>query len=39
MSRDLQRLCAYYLLHAKQNGEPLDAVARFHLGNGRRSSA
>jgi malonyl-CoA decarboxylase len=37
----LMRLCAYYLLRAKQpNGseakgqEPLDPVARFHLGNG-----
>ena len=27
-------LCAYYLLHAKIDGEPLDAVARFHLKNG-----
>jgi len=30
----LQRLCAWYLLHAKQGAEPLDPVARFHLGNG-----
>ena len=30
----LSRLCAYYLLHAKQGPEPLDPVARFHLGNG-----
>src|SRR6185503_1702480 len=30
----LTRLCAWYLLHAKQDGEPLDPVARFHLGNG-----
>src|SRR6266480_2370379 len=30
----LMRLCAYYLLNAKQGLEPLDAVARFHLGNG-----
>lgn len=30
----LLRLCAYYLVHAKQGQEPLDAVARFHLGNG-----
>jgi malonyl-CoA decarboxylase len=30
----LLRLCAYYLLNAKQGLEPLDAVARFHLGNG-----
>ncbi len=36
----LMKLCAYYLLSAKQNHaqehEPLDAVARFHLGNGAR---
>lgn len=32
----LLRLCAYYLLHAKRDEEPLDAVARFHLGNGAR---
>jgi malonyl-CoA decarboxylase len=24
------------LLHAKSNGEPVDGVARFHLGNGAR---
>jgi len=30
----LMRLCAWYLLHAKQGAEPLDPVARFHLGNG-----
>ncbi|OGA74371.1 MAG: hypothetical protein A3G27_13475 [Betaproteobacteria bacterium RIFCSPLOWO2_12_FULL_66_14] len=36
MQRELQRLCAYYLLHAKQGQEPLDSVARFHLGNGAR---
>jgi len=30
------RLCAHYLLHAKQGDEPLDPVARFHLGNGAR---
>jgi len=30
----LTRLCARYLLHAKQGDEPLDPVARFHLGNG-----
>jgi malonyl-CoA decarboxylase len=30
----LMRLCAYYLLHARQGLEPLDPVARFHLGNG-----
>jgi malonyl-CoA decarboxylase len=27
-------LCAYYLSYAKRGREPLDAVARFHLGNG-----
>jgi malonyl-CoA decarboxylase len=32
----LSRLCAYYLLYVKQDDEPLDAVARFHLGNGAR---
>jgi len=32
----LPRLCAYYLLQAKSRGKPLDAVARFHLGNGAR---
>jgi malonyl-CoA decarboxylase len=30
----LMRLCAYYLLHARHGLEPLDPVARFHLGNG-----
>jgi malonyl-CoA decarboxylase len=41
LEKNLMRLCAYYLLHAKQadgekgaKAEPLDAVARFHLGNG-----
>ena len=39
LQRMLMRLCAYYLLHAKQvegreKAEPLDPVARFHLGNG-----
>lgn len=29
-------LCAQYLLHAKKDQAPLDAVARFHLGNGAR---
>jgi malonyl-CoA decarboxylase len=29
-------LCAYYLLHATRGREPLDPVARFHLGNGAR---
>lgn len=36
MQRDLLRLCAHYLLHAKHGHEPLDAVERFHLGNGAR---
>src|SRR2546426_5206168 len=30
--KQLSRLCAYYLLYAKQEDEPLDRVARFHLG-------
>src|SRR5256885_1146660 len=34
--KQLSRLCAYYLLYAKQDEEPLDPVARFHLGNGAR---
>jgi malonyl-CoA decarboxylase len=41
LEKQLTRLCAYYLVQAKQpiekgqNGsEPLDPVARFHLGNG-----
>jgi malonyl-CoA decarboxylase len=27
-------LCAHYLLNAKRGAEPIDAVSRFHLGNG-----
>ena len=34
LAKLLTRLCAWYLLHAKQGKEPLDTVARFHLGNG-----
>jgi malonyl-CoA decarboxylase len=34
LQAQLIRLCAYYLLKAKQGEEPLDPVARFHLGNG-----
>jgi malonyl-CoA decarboxylase len=34
LKRLLERLCAHYLLHARHAGEPLDPVARFHLGNG-----
>ncbi len=30
----LMRLCARYLLQAKRGNQPLDPVARFHLGNG-----
>ena len=36
LEEPMLRLCAYYLLHAKRDGEPLDPVARFHLGNGAR---
>lgn len=32
----LMTLCAYYLTQAQRHGEPLDPVARFHLGNGAR---
>ena len=32
----LPRLCADYLLNARSRQKPLDAVARFHLGNGAR---
>ena len=34
LKRLLQQLCAHYLLHVRQGEEPLDPVARFHLGNG-----
>ena len=34
LERLLLRLCAQYLLAAKHGAEPLDPVARFHLGNG-----
>jgi malonyl-CoA decarboxylase len=34
LSHQLMAYCAYYLLRAKQGDEPLDPVARFHLGNG-----
>jgi len=36
LQRELTRLGAYYLLHAKQGNEALDSVERFHLGNGAR---
>ncbi len=32
----LLRLAARYLLHASRDARPVDAVARFHLGNGAR---
>ncbi|WP_068635898.1 malonyl-CoA decarboxylase [Thauera butanivorans] len=32
----LLRIAARYLLNAKRDGKPVDAVARFHLGNGAR---
>jgi len=34
LQKDLSALCAHYLLHARRGDEPLDPVARFHLGNG-----
>jgi malonyl-CoA decarboxylase len=36
LQRCLLPLAAYYLTQAKQNQEPLDPVARFHLKNGAR---
>jgi malonyl-CoA decarboxylase len=36
LSPILLQLAAYYLLDVKKDGEPVDAVARFHLGNGAR---
>jgi malonyl-CoA decarboxylase len=36
LQRCLLPLSAFYLLQAKQNQEPLDPVARFHLKNGAR---
>ncbi len=36
LQKMLVPLCAYYLVRAKRNREPLDAVARFHLRNGAR---
>ncbi|AMO37604.1 malonyl-CoA decarboxylase [Thauera humireducens] len=32
----LLKLAARYLVHANRDGKPVDAVARFHLGNGAR---
>ena len=34
LREELGRLCAHYLLHAKQGKAPRDSVARFHLANG-----
>jgi malonyl-CoA decarboxylase len=34
LEKELLRLCAYYLVKAKEGEEPLCPVARFHLGNG-----
>jgi malonyl-CoA decarboxylase len=36
IQQQLTRLCARYLLQAKQRSDPLDPVERFHLGNGAR---
>jgi malonyl-CoA decarboxylase len=36
LQKELVPWCARYLLHAKQEREPLDPVARFHLRNGAR---
>jgi malonyl-CoA decarboxylase len=37
LATELLPLCAYYLTSAMKDNEPLDAVARFHLGNGARA--
>jgi malonyl-CoA decarboxylase len=34
MQNALVPLCAYYLIHVRHDGEAMDSVARFHLGNG-----
>jgi malonyl-CoA decarboxylase len=39
LQQRLAPLCAHYLLHAKQDQEPVDAVARFHLVNGAAGAA
>jgi malonyl-CoA decarboxylase len=36
LKKALVPLCAYYLLQVKRGQEPVDPVARFHLGNGAR---
>ena len=36
LRQPLMELCAHYLTAEKKNDEPLDPVARFHLGNGAR---
>ncbi|EZP78992.1 Malonyl-CoA decarboxylase [Novosphingobium resinovorum] len=38
-AQELRRLAARYLVEAKKGGQPLDPVARFHLGNGARLEA
>lgn len=35
-AEELRRLAARYLVQRREDGRPLDAVARFHLGNGAR---
>jgi malonyl-CoA decarboxylase len=34
LEKPLTRLCARYLIQEKQDGQPIDPVARFHLSNG-----
>lgn len=34
LAKQLPPICAYYLLQVRRGDEPLDPVARFHLGNG-----
>ena len=34
LKKPLMKACAYYLINEKENGKPMNAVARFHFGNG-----
>jgi malonyl-CoA decarboxylase len=34
LKKPLKKACAHYLLNEKKKGKPLNAVARFHFGNG-----
>ncbi len=34
LKKPLMKACAYYLINEKENGKPMNTVARFHFGNG-----